>query len=292
MYKQEKYYLVLVKEKNLQDRTDGEINGFAGERPAKKIADGGLQKVTLTEQKIRVDFYLNNLPICYGISMECRLKYRQQGETTATQIWREKLVKSNSHYIFQMPLNKPVEAILDCRLHLQGGYLLVAEEKGEYSELSGGEGETGTQNKAGNEEKNGMGNKTENADGNKILTVGEIRAAEEAEKNGKIAEQPGFREIECIRDLEYLKTRGGRLADLYYNSFLLHGFYQHHYFIMGKDFIGVPDHFYEREAIAAKMMGFPYFIEGDNVENCNINGEVRKELPKVGSFGYFLKKLS
>ena len=114
------------------------------------------------------------------------------------------------------------------------------------------------------------------------MTVAEIKPAERTEE----------KELQFIRDLDYLKTGDEDLQQLYYNSFLLHGFYQHRYFVIGKDFIGVPDHFYEREAIAARMMGFPYFMEAEFMEQCRIGGETRKELPKQGSFGYFLKKIN
>ena len=60
--------------------------------------------------------------------------------------------------------------------------------------------------------------------------------------------------------------------------------------MLGKNFIGVPDHFYEREAIAARMMGFPYFVEAEFVEKCEIGEQTRSEFPKQGSFGYYLRK--
>lgn len=111
----------------------------------------------------------------------------------------------------------------------------------------------------------------------------------EQSMDGKTEEKPV--KLQYIRDLEKLKEGNEELRELYYNSFLLHGFYQYRYVVLGKNFIGVPDHFYEREAIAARMMGFPYFVEAEFVENCEISGQTRSELPKQGSFGYYLRKL-
>ena len=111
-------------------------------------------------------------------------------------------------------------------------------------------------------------------------------------KNERKVERESNRKLRFIRDLDFLKDGNEELQELYYNSFLLHGFYQYRYFVIGEDFIGVPDHFYEREAIAARMMGFPYFMEAQFMENCNLSGETRKELPKQGSFGYYLRKLN
>ena len=125
----------------------------------------------------------------------------------------------------------------------------------------------------------------------KGLDISTAKPTEEEKKVLPVADKRETRSVEYIRDLEYLKEAGGGLEELYYNSFLRHGFYRYRYFIVGKDFIGVPDHFYEREAIAAGMMGFPYFMEAEFVEDCNLDGETRDELPKQGSFGYYLKKI-
>ncbi len=67
-----------------------------------------------------------------------------------------------------------------------------------------------------------------------------------------------------------------------HNSFLLHGFYNYHYLIMGKKnsssndtyLLGVPGVYYEREIMAAKMFGFEGF-------DCS------KPQCETGSFGYY-----
>lgn len=228
MYKQEKKYVILAKE-------------------GRKIADAGLLKISLTDEKIRLEYLLNNLPLQYGVQMECVVKYRQQGEVVSTKCWKDTLKKTDPKYVFSVRTNKQTEEIMDCRLIFPGNMMVVSDEKESKIELP-------------------------------------LKSAERQDETG--------RNIQYIRNLEYLKQGDESLQELYYNSFLLHGFYQYRYFVVGKDFIGVPDHFYEREAIAAKMMGFPYFMEAEHVENCNLDGEMRNEAPKMGSFGYYLMKLS
>lgn len=65
------------------------------------------------------------------------------------------------------------------------------------------------------------------------------------------------------------------------NSFLLHGFYNYRYVILGKEkdfYIGVPGVFYEREKMVALMFGFEAFeCEGGDAEE--------------GKFGYYLRKV-
>ena len=65
------------------------------------------------------------------------------------------------------------------------------------------------------------------------------------------------------------------------NSFLLHGFYNYRYLILGKEkdfYVGVPGVFYEREKMVAMMFGFEAFeCEGGAAEE--------------GKFGYYLRKV-
>ncbi len=235
MYKQEKKYVVLAK--------DG-----------RKIADAGLLKISQTEEKIRMEYFLNELPLQYGTQMECVIKYRQQGEVVSTKSWKDTLKRTDSRYLFSMKTTKPIEELVDCRLVFTGNMMIVSDEK---------------------------------------ATVAEVASAGlKKEEPVKKEETKKERTIRYIRDLDYLKQGNRKMQELYYNSFLLHGFYQHRYLILGKDFIGVPDHFYEREAVAAKMMGFPYFMEAEHVENCSLDGEMRNEAPQMGSFGYYLMKLN
>ena len=65
------------------------------------------------------------------------------------------------------------------------------------------------------------------------------------------------------------------------NSFLLHGFDNYRYIILGKErnfYLGVPGVFYEREKMVAQMFGFEAFeCPGGNV--------------RAGEFGYYLRKV-
>lgn len=65
------------------------------------------------------------------------------------------------------------------------------------------------------------------------------------------------------------------------NSFLLHGFYNYRYVILGKEedyYLGVPGVFYEREKMVALMFGFEAF-------------ECPGGIAKPGEFGYYLRKV-
>ena len=91
-------------------------------------------------------------------------------------------------------------------------------------------------------------------------------------------------------DREYLSVRpedfvilSSRSYKLINNSFLLHGFFNYDYLLLGrmekegkeKFYIGVPGSFYEREKQVALMFGFESF-------------ECEKEPAKVGDFGYYM----
>lgn len=65
------------------------------------------------------------------------------------------------------------------------------------------------------------------------------------------------------------------------NSFLLHGFYNYRYLILGKEndyYLGVPGVFYEREKMVALMFGFEAF-------------ECPGGVARAGEFGYYLRKV-
>ncbi len=65
------------------------------------------------------------------------------------------------------------------------------------------------------------------------------------------------------------------------NSFLLHGFYNYRYVILGKEgdyYLGVPGVFYQREKMVALMFGFEAFECEDGVA-------------EEGKFGYYLRKV-
>lgn len=80
------------------------------------------------------------------------------------------------------------------------------------------------------------------------------------------------------KDFVILQSKYQHLVN---NSFLLHGFYNYRYIILGKEqdyYLGVPGVFYEREKMVALMFGFEAFeCPGGNV--------------KAGEFGYYLRKV-
>lgn len=80
------------------------------------------------------------------------------------------------------------------------------------------------------------------------------------------------------KDFVVLQEKYQHLAN---NSFLLHGFYNYRYIILGKEdgyFLGVPGVFYEREKMMALMFGFEAF-------------ECEGGIAKVGGFGYYLRRV-
>lgn len=80
------------------------------------------------------------------------------------------------------------------------------------------------------------------------------------------------------KDFVILRSQYQHLVN---NSFLLHGFYNYRYVILGKEqdyYLGVPGVFYEREKMVALMFGFEAFeCPGGNV--------------RAGEFGYYLRKV-
>lgn len=80
------------------------------------------------------------------------------------------------------------------------------------------------------------------------------------------------------KDFVILQAKYQQLVN---NSFLLHGFYNYRYVILGKEndyYLGVPGVFYEREKMVALMFGFEAF-------ECQ-SGEA-----KPGEFGYYLRRV-
>ncbi len=80
------------------------------------------------------------------------------------------------------------------------------------------------------------------------------------------------------RDFIILQSNYQHLVN---NSFLLHGFYNYRYVILGKEqdfYLGVPGVFYEREKMVALMFGFEAF-------------ECPGGIARAGEFGYYLRKV-
>ncbi len=130
------------------------------------------------------------------------------------------------------------------------------------------------------------------------VAPGDEERSQEAQNKSRVETKESRKETEIpenqvlyIQDLTQLLSMGEKQRELYYNSFLLHGYYQYRHVVAGDGFIGVPGNFSQREAIAAKMMGFPLFIEAENLQHCEIGEETRTEMPQMGAYGYFLCKV-
>ena len=130
------------------------------------------------------------------------------------------------------------------------------------------------------------------------VAPGDEERSQEMQNKSRVETKESRKETEIpenqvlyIQDLTQLLSMGEKQRELYYNSFLLHGYYQYRHVVAGDGFIGVPGNFSQREAIAAKMMGFPLFIETENLQHCEIGEESRAEMPQMGAYGYFLCKV-
>ena len=130
------------------------------------------------------------------------------------------------------------------------------------------------------------------------MAPGDEKRSQEMQNKSRVETKESRKETEIpenqvlyIQDLTQLLSMGEKQRELYYNSFLLHGYYQYRHVVAGDGFIGVPGNFSQREAIAAKMMGFPLFIEAENLQHCEIGEESRAEMPQMGAYGYFLCKV-
>ena len=116
---------------------------------------------------------------------------------------------------------------------------------------------------------------------------------ERLEKNYPFFYLPGETPIECIRiELKDLKELPGKYWYLGNNSFLLHGFFNYHYLILGKKeerhyFIGVPGIYQKQERVMAAIFGFPEFLpqSGGRLK------EENEQTEPINYFGYWYHML-
>lgn len=98
--------------------------------------------------------------------------------------------------------------------------------------------------------------------------------------------------ITCIRiELRDLKELPRKYWYLGNNSFLLHGFFNYHYLVLGKFekdrwFIGIPGVYQQQERVMAAIFGFPEFLTGDK----DFQKSPGTEEP-VNRFGYWYHTL-
>ena len=95
--------------------------------------------------------------------------------------------------------------------------------------------------------------------------------------------------VTCVRvELKDLRELPRKYWYLGNNSFLLHGFFNYHYFILGrfeedKWIIGVPGIYQQQERVMAAIFGFPEFLTADEKFRYKENGGMEP----VNYFGYW-----
>lgn len=262
-----------------------------------KLSGAGLRKLTVMERKVKVEFLLQDLPGAGGKG-NCRLRYLLGGKEKEKS-WEIPFVSGGGQMQFLQKLEEAgeIEGIMDCRIFLPGGKEIrgeadaVTKEKQNVEEAGVKIQEIKQKSESEERQIKKPESKSEVMPRNEEqLSASQNKSQIEGKESRKESEIPG-NQVLYIQDLTQLLSMGEKQRELYYNSFLLHGYYQYRHVVAGKGFIGVPGNFSQREAIAAKMMGFPLFIEAENLQNCEFGEETRTEMPQMGTYGYFLCKV-
>lgn len=262
-----------------------------------KLSGAGLRKLTVMERKVKVEFLLQDLPAA-GRKGNCRLRYLLGGKEKEKS-WEIPFVSGGGQMQFLQKLEEAgeIEGIVDCRIFLPGGKEIrgeadaVTKEKQNVEEADVKIQEIKQKSESEEHQIKKPESKSEVTPRNEeLLSASQNKSQIEGKESRKESEIPG-NQVLYIQDLTQLLSMGEKQRELYYNSFLLHGYYQYRHVVAGKGFIGVPGNFSQREAIAAKMMGFPLFIEAENLQNCEFGEETRTEMPQMGTYGYFLCKV-
>ena len=289
------------------------------------LSKAGLRKLTIIGRKVKVEFLLQDLPAAGGKG-SCRLRYLLGGQEKEKS-WDIVFVSGRRQMQFLQKLEEAeeMEGIVDCRIFLPGGKEIrgeadvVTEEKQNVEEtdvrvqIPDIDKEERMKQKSESEEhqikkseewkETKRKSKPEECqikkpESESKVAPGDEERSQEMQNKSRVETKESRKEIEIpenqvlyIQDLTQLLSMGEKQRELYYNSFLLHGYYQYRHVVAGDGFIGVPGNFSQREAIAAKMMGFPLFIEAENLQHCEIGEETRTEMPQMGAYGYFLCKV-
>ena len=289
------------------------------------LSKAGLRKLTVMGRKVKVEFLLQDLPAAGGKG-SCRLCYLLGGQEKEKS-WDIVFVSGGRQMQFLQKLEEAeeMEGIVDCRIFLPGGKEIrgeadaVTEEKqnveeadvrmqipdidkegkmkqkpeSEERQIKKSEEWKETKQKSKSEEC-----QMKKSESKSKVVPGDEERSQEMQNKSRVETKESRKETEIpenqvlyIQDLTQLLSMGEKQRELYYNSFLLHGYYQYRHVVAGDGFIGVPGNFSQREAIAAKMMGFPLFIEAENLQHCEIGEESRAEMPQMGAYGYFLCKV-
>lgn len=287
------------------------------------LSKAGLRKLTVMGRKVKVEFLLQDLPAAGGKG-SCRLRYLLGGQEKEKS-WDIVFVSGGRQMQFLQKLEEAeeMEGIVDCRIFLPGGKEIrgeadaVTEEKQNVEETDvrmqipdidkegkmkqKPESEERRIKKSEESKETKQKSKSEECQMKKSeskVVPGDEERSQEMQNKSRVETKESRKETEIpenqvlyIQDLTQLLSMGEKQRELYYNSFLLHGYYQYRHVVAGDGFIGVPGNFSQREAIAAKMMGFPLFIEAENLQHCEIGEESRAEMPQMGAYGYFLCKV-
>lgn len=287
------------------------------------LSKAGLRKLTVMGRKVKVEFLLQDLPAAGGKG-SCRLRYLLGGQEKEKS-WDIVFVSGGRQMQFLQKLEEAeeMEGIVDCRIFLPGGKEIrgeadaVTEEKQNVEETDvrmqipdidkegkmkqKPESEERRIKKSEESKETKQKSKSEECQMKKSeskVVPGDEERSQEMQNKSRVETKESRKETKIpenqvlyIQDLTQLLSIGEKQRELYYNSFLLHGYYQYRHVVAGDGFIGVPGNFSQREAIAAKMMGFPLFIEAENLQHCEIGEESRAEMPQMGAYGYFLCKV-
>lgn len=289
------------------------------------LSKAGLRKLTIMGRKVKVEFLLQDLAAAGGKG-SCRLCYLLGGQEKEKS-WDIVFVSGGRQMQFLQKLEEAeeMEGIVDCRIFLPGGKEIrgeadaVTEEKqnveaadarmqipdidkeekmkqkseSEEHQIKKSEEWKETKQKSKSEEC-----QIKKPESESKVAPGDEERSQEMQNKSRVETKESRKKTEIpenqvlyIQDLTQLLSMGEKQRELYYNSFLLHGYYQYRHVVAGDGFIGVPGNFSQREAIAAKMMGFPLFIEAENLQHCEIGEESRAEKPQMGAYGYFLCKV-
>ena len=289
------------------------------------LSKAGLRKLTIMGRKVKVEFLLQDLAAAGGKG-SCRLCYLLGGQEKEKS-WDIVFVSGGRQMQFLQKLEEAeeMEGIVDCRIFLPGGKEIrgdadaVTEEKqnveaadarmqipdidkeekmkqkseSEEHQIKKSEEWKETKQKSKSEEC-----QIKKPESESKVAPGDEERSQEMQNKSRVETKESRKKTEIpenqvlyIQDLTQLLSMGEKQRELYYNSFLLHGYYQYRHVVAGDGFIGVPGNFSQREAIAAKMMGFPLFIEAENLQHCEIGEESRAEMPQMGAYGYFLCKV-
>ena len=289
------------------------------------LSKAGLLKLTIMGRKVKVEFLLQDLAAAGGKG-SCRLCYLLGGQEKEKS-WDIVFVSGGRQMQFLQKLEEAeeMEGIVDCRIFLPGGKEIrgeadaVTEEKqnveaadarmqipdidkeekmkqkseSEEHQIKKSEEWKETKQKSKSEEC-----QIKKPESESKVAPGDEERSQEMQNKSRVETKESRKKTEIpenqvlyIQDLTQLLSMGEKQRELYYNSFLLHGYYQYRHVVAGDGFIGVPGNFSQREAIAAKMMGFPLFIEAENLQHCEIGEESRAEMPQMGAYGYFLCKV-